>query len=132
LISTPAGILADKIGSRYVFALGLIIFFLVYIGFAFNTNPNLVIVLFAGYGVYIAFTDGVSKALIGEFLPKGKEGTGFGINQTVISITTVLASVIGGFLWTLFGSKYTFLFGSACSGLALILYLPKLFKSYTL
>lgn len=132
LISTPAGLLADKIGSRYVFAMGLVIFSLVYTGFAFNKNPHLVIFLFGIYGAYIAFTDGVSKALIAEFIPKGKEGTAYGINQTILSITTVFASVIGGFLWTLFGSKYTFLFGSICSVLALILYLPKLLKSYTL
>ena len=124
VLSTPAGSLADKIGARYVYPLGLVIFALVYFGFAFNTNPAFLWLLFAVYGGYIALTDGVSKALIGGLIKHEEAGTVYGVSQTIISITTLLASVIGGLLWSAFGSYTTFLFGAICSLVSLITFLP--------
>ncbi len=122
LLSTPAGILADRLGAKKVFPLGLIMYALVYIGFAFNKNLSFIWVLFMVYGGYIAFTDGVSKALIGNFISKEDAGTAYGVSQTIISFSTLLASVIGGFIWSAFGAKFTFLFGAGCTILALIVY----------
>ena len=128
LLSTPAGLLADKLGAHYVFPLGLVIYILVYVGFAFNTHPQLVWILFAIYGAYIALTDGVAKALIGAWITPAEAGAAYGVTQTVTSIMALLASVIGGALWSLFGAQATFLFGAGCALLALLLYLPFLRK----
>ena len=122
LFSTPAGILADKLGAKKVFPLGLIMYALVYTGFAFNKNPAFIWVLFMIYGGYIAFTDGVSKALIGNLISKNEAGTAYGVSQTIISLFTLLASVIGGILWSAFGSEITFIFGAVCAVLSLIVY----------
>lgn len=124
LLSAPAGALADRFGAKYVFPLGLIIYALVYFGFALNTRMQFVWILFAVYGVYIALTDGVSKALIGTFITPDKAGTAYGATQTIVSLMTLLASVIGGLLWTVIGPYATFLFGAGCAVLALFLYVP--------
>ena len=79
LLSTPAGLLADKLGAHYVFPLGLVIYILVYVGFAFNTHPQLVWILFAIYGAYIALTDGVAKALIGAWITPAEAGAAYGV-----------------------------------------------------
>lgn len=128
LLSTPAGMVADKIGARYVYAAGLVIYALVYIGFALNQNTQMIWVLFAVYGAYIALTDGVSKALIGSFISKDQAGTMYGMTQTIVSVATLLASVIGGALWTTIGSQATFLFGASCAMLAFLCYLPLMKK----
>ncbi len=128
LLSTPAGLLADKLGAHYIFPIGLVIYSLVYVGFAFNTQPQLVWLLFATYGAYIALTDGVSKALIGAWITSAEAGAAYGVTQTVTSVMTLLASLIGGALWSLFGAQATFLFGAGCALLALLLYLPFLMK----
>lgn len=122
LLSTPAGILADKLGAKKIFALGLLIYIGVYLGFALNTHPYFVWVLFAVYGAYIALTDGVSKALIGSYITTETAGTYYGISQTVMSISTLLASVIGGFLWTLVSPTATFMFAAGCATLALVIF----------
>lgn len=54
IFSYPLGILADKFGKRNVFIIGLIIFSLVYFGFALNEEIIIIWVLFAFYGIYTA------------------------------------------------------------------------------
>ncbi|NMB84116.1 MFS transporter [Candidatus Roizmanbacteria bacterium] len=123
LLSTPAGILADRLGAKNVFPAGLFIYGIVYLGFAFNRNVQYIWILFAAYGAYIAFTDGVSKALIGNIIKKEEAGTAYGLSQTVTSVGTLFASVIAGFIWSALGAKTTFIFASACTFLSLIVYI---------
>jgi len=123
LFSTPAGVLADKIGAKRVFLYGILIYSIVYLGFAVNKNPLMVYLLFAIYGLYIAFTDGVSKALIGEYIKPKDAGTAYGVLQTVISVFTLFASVIAGIIWSRFSPGATFIFGAFCSLLAYFLFL---------
>ena len=125
LASTPAGQIADKIGAKKVFLVGLLIFAAVYFMFGFIDNKSFVWPLFAIYGFYIALTDGISKALVGSFIKPEVAGTAYGVMQTVISIFTLLASVIGGFLWTAISPSATFLFGAGCAVLAFILFISQ-------
>lgn len=119
VFSTPGGQLADKIGARRVYFIGLIVFAFVYFGFSLIQNPVFIWILFPVYGLYIAFTDGVSKAYISEFITERESGTYFGIYQTGMAICQFLASFIGGLLWSSFGPSYTFLYGAAMAVLAL-------------
>lgn len=129
IFSTPAGQLADKIGARKVYALGLIIFAFVYFLFAIINNPLWIWFIFPIYGVYIAFTDGVSKAYISQFIKEKESGTYFGIYQTGIAFASFFASFIAGILWSQFNPSLTFFYGSAMAILALvILSYGKLFK----
>jgi MFS family permease len=116
--SVTAGKIADKIGKTKVFLVGLIIYALVYVCFALNKSIWGVFALFFVYGFYIAMTDGISKAIAGSIVDKDRAGTAYGLMQTVIGLSTLLASVIGGFLWTMVGPYATFYFGSACAILA--------------
>lgn len=121
VFATPAGQLADKIGARRVYAYGLIVFALVYFLFAIIHSPIWIWFLFFIYGIYIAATDGVSKAYISEFTKQDTSGTYFGLYQMGTAIAAVLASVIGGWLWTQFGPSTTFYFGTIMAMLAFVL-----------
>lgn len=123
LLSTPAGILADKLGAKRVFLTGLVIFTAVYAGFGLNSEPALVWILFPVYGAYIALTDGVSKALIGSYIAKDEGGTAYGTFQTGASLFTFLSSIIAGLLWSGIGPAAPFYFGAACALLALVLFI---------
>lgn len=121
IFATPAGYLADKLGARNVFSLGLIVFSLVYLLFGLVKNPVWLWVLFPLYGIYIAATDGVSKAYISEFITQQESGTFFGAYYTVTAIGTFLASVIGGILWKSINPSATFIYGSIMAAIAFIL-----------
>lgn len=124
LASTPAGKMADKIGARNVYILGIGIFMLVYLGFSFNTHPIFIWLLFAVYGLYIALTDGIAKALIGSFVDKDKAGTAYGVFYTFTSIATLFASILGGILWSAINPMATFLFAVICAALAIVILSP--------
>ena len=132
IFSTPAGQLADKIGARRVFAMGLLVFSLVYFMFGSIQNPFWIWIIFPIYGLYIAFTDGVSKAYIAEFITEKESGTYFGLYQTGIAISTFFASFIGGFLWSRVGPSATFYYGSLMALIAfLVLFIGRLAKRTT-
>ena len=121
--SIPAGRLADRFGARRVYIAGVVVYAAVYIGFALNRSFIGVWILFIFYGAYIAMTDSVSRALVGAFIAdKGIAATVYGLLQTIISVGLVLASVIGGALWTFVGSWATFAFAAMCAVLALIVF----------
>ncbi len=126
LASTPAGILSDRIDRRWVLGGGLVIFALVYTGFAIDVHPIATWVLFAVYGLYIAMTDGVGKALCVDLVPADLRGTALGSYATIVGILTFPASFAGGLLWSYISPSATFAFGAimALLAAALLAFLP--------
>ncbi len=122
LLAYPVGILADKLGLKKIFLLGLLIFAIVYAGFAFNNNLTLFFVLFALYGLYAAATEGISKAWISNMVDKSETATAIGTYAGFQSIAALLASSICGLLWYNFGAVATFLITAAVT-LMVIIYL---------
>ena len=123
VMSTPAGTFADRWGARRVYVIGVVIYIFVYLGFALNTAPSVTWMLFGTYGIYIALTDSVSRALVSSFIPAQRDaGAIFGLLQGITSAALVLASVVGGLLWSLLGARATFLFGAGCATLALVVF----------
>ncbi len=116
----PIGILADKLGLKKIFILGLFIFALVYTGFAFNNNMVIFILLFALYGIYQAATDGVSKAWISNIVDKRETATAIGTYTGFQSIATLIASSLCGLLWYNFGAMFTFLTTAAITVMVII------------
>ena len=72
------------------------------------------------YGIYMALTDGVGKALIADFAPKDARGTALGLYYGLTGITTFLASLLAGLIWQWYGSKWALLAGTFFAILALI------------
>jgi len=120
IFATPAGALADRIGAKKVYSYGLLVFAAVYFCFGAIHSSFWIWFLFPIYGLYIAATDGVSKAYISEFIVEKESGTYFGIYQSGIAICTFLASFAGGLIWTAYGSQYTFYYGAAAAFIAFI------------
>lgn len=108
LLAYPVGILADKLGLKKVFITGLLLFAIVYIGFAYTDNIYVFITLFALYGIYAAATEGVSKAWISNIVDKKDTATAIGTYSGFQSICAMLASSLCGILWYTFGSTLTF------------------------
>lgn len=121
LLATPMGKLSDKIGAKKVFEGGLIMFAVVYFLFGFIKDPIFVWLLFPLYGVYIAATDGVSKAYVAEFITEKESGSYFGLYQSAIAISAFFASWIGGILWYKIDPSATFYYGSIMAILAFFL-----------
>jgi len=110
ILAYPMGYLADKIGMKSSFVIGLFFFTAVYAGMAFlDINGVMLYVLFFLYGVYSAATDGVSKAWISRVCDKSEAGTALGFYASASSISAMLASSLAGVLWVGFFPEFTFL-----------------------
>jgi len=127
LFSYPLGILADKVGLKKIFIAGLIIFGIVYLGMAFNTNFYLFFALFFLYGVYAAATEGISKAWISNITDSKDTATAIGTFAGFQSIFTMLASSLAGFIWYQFDASISFMLTSLFTFFVIIyfLFIPK-------
>lgn len=124
--SYPLGILADKIGYKKIFLSGLILFAIVYAGFAFNPSITTIFILFSVYGLFSAATDGVSKAWITNTAHNKNTATAVGFYTSCQSICTLGASTIAGLVWEHLGSFYTFISTAAIAFIVFIFFLLKL------
>ena len=112
-VASPVfGGLADRFGRKRILSAGLTVFAAVYAGFALVRHPVGLWPLFAVYGLYIAATDGVGKAYAVELVPADVRATAVGMLGTVTGVATLVASSVGGVLWTVVGPWATFAFGA--------------------
>jgi len=123
IFSIPAGIISDKIGPKKLLLAGFLLFALIYLFFGLITKSLFLWLLFPFYGIYMALTEGVSKAYISNLVPQEKIGTAFGIYQTTIGLCAFFASWIAGLLWSYVGISSPFIFGSMMAILAALLFI---------
>ena len=109
LFSFPLGIIADKIGLKKMFIIGLFLFAIVYFGMGLTTHYYIFIALFFLYGVFAAATEGVSKAWISNITDKKDTATAIGTYSGFQSICTMIASALAGLIWFKFGPETTFI-----------------------
>lgn len=111
LFAIPAGRISDKIGERKILILGFLAAITAYVNLAVFKNVYFVILGFIFIGLYSAMTDGVERALASKLVAREKLAAGQGFLNAAIGISTLLSSLTGGGIWTLFGSGPAFVYG---------------------
>lgn len=138
LISTPAGILSDKIGRKKLIIAGWVVYALIYLGFGLAKSALHVGLLYAAYGFYYGLTYGTAKAMVGDLIPEELRGTAYGTYNAILGILDFPASLIAGLLWSGlgswagFGPSAPFFFGAGMALLAsvfLLFWKPELAKT---
>ncbi len=109
LMAYPLGHAADKIGLKKVLLSGLILFAIVYAGFAFSDSLYAFAALFMLYGIYAAATEGIAKAWISNMADKAETGVAIGSFEGFKNLAAMFASFIAGLLWYQFGAGVTFI-----------------------
>lgn len=128
-LSYPIGRFADKIGLHRMLLGGIFLFSIIYICYGFATGVLFLLILFFGYGLYASATEGISKALITNLCKKEDTATAVGFYNSFLSVFTLLASSIGGFLWYLTSAKTMFIVSGIGAFLA-FLFLLFAFKKF--
>jgi MFS family permease len=119
-LSFPAGVVSDHIPRSWLMVIGYLIFAAAYAGFAMAGSSWTVWPLFAVYGAYIAFTDGVSKALVSDLAPKEVRSSAMGLFQGVGGLAALVASITAGVLWDQVSDSAPFALGAICALVAAI------------
>jgi MFS family permease len=122
VFSTPLSALSDRVDRRKLIIGGWSIYALFYLLFGLMpAHPALLWPMFAGYGLFLAATEGTEKALVADMVPKTQTGTAFGWYNLVVGLFVLPASALFGWLWSASSPLAAFAFGSACALIAALL-----------
>ncbi len=120
LASLPLGMLADRIGLKRIFLVGLALFAAVYFGMARESGLIWYGTLFFLYGLYAAATEGISKAWIVNVVDPADSATAIGFFAGFQSLCALLASSLTGLVWYAFGPQVAFIATGAMTVLVLL------------
>lgn len=122
LFSTPLSALSDRWGRVRLLVAGYIAYGLFYIVLGLIAQDGLALfALFGFYGLFMAATEGVEKALVADLAPEGLQGTAFGWFNLIAGIMLLPASIFFGWLYQSFSPLTAFSFSGSCAVLAAIL-----------
>ena len=120
IFALPFGNLADKIGMRKTFMLGLVLFCITYAGMAFVQHIFILYGLFFVYGLFTAVNEGISKAWIAKNAEPSETATAIGFFASGSSIAAMIASSMAGLIWVTAGAPATFILSAAGALITLI------------
>ncbi len=121
LSAYPVGALSDRIGRRGMLAVGMLLLCAADLVLAIAPSAPLVLAGVSLWGLHLGFTQGIFAAMIADQTPAHLKATAFGLFNMASGIVMLLASVLAGLLWQLYGAPVTFHAGAAFSAAAFIL-----------
>jgi MFS family permease len=116
----PAGRLSDSMGRRAMAMLGIALLIAANLVLAFARDIWVCVAGAMLWGLHMGLTQGLFAALVADTTEPERRGTAFGAFNLVTGIATLLASLIAGLLWDLYGPPATFLAGAGFTTAALL------------
>lgn len=122
LLSTHLSAWSDRHGRGVVIAWGWAAYGLYYLAMGFLTAGGVwLFALFAAYGVFMAATEGVERALVADLAPAHLRGTAFGWFNLTLGLALLPASLVFGMLYEMQPSA-AFAFSAGCAFSAALLF----------
>jgi MFS family permease len=122
LFAVPLGGLSDRVGRVRLLVAGYVAYAVFYVGMAAWAEPGWrLYLLFGVYGIFMAATEGVERALLADLAPPEQRGTAFGWLNLVMGAMLLPASLLFGALWESVSATVAFGFSAACALAAALL-----------
>ncbi len=116
LFSVPLGSLSDRVGRMRLLVVGYVAYALFYVGMAVWAEPGWrLYLLFGLYGIFMAATEGVERALMADLAPPEQRGTAFGWLNLFMGAMLLPASLLFGALWEGRSAAVAFGFSAGCA-----------------
>jgi len=116
VFSTPLSALSDRFGRMRLLVGGYVAYGLFYLMLGTLAHDGLVLfALFGFYGLFMAATEGVEKALVADLAPAERCGTAFGWFNLTAGMMLFPASLVFGWLWESVASWVAFGFSGVCA-----------------
>lgn len=123
IFAVPFGKLADRFGKRKIIALGFCSAIASYVVFAFFSHIVAIYLGFVLFGLYSAMTDGVERAKISRLVSYHVLAQGEGFLTAAWGISSLLAGLVGGAIWTFIGPTAAFVYGAVMMTMGLIMFI---------
>lgn len=107
--STYAGKMSDRVGPRIIIFIGYATLLLSYIFIYMVNSPKLLAVGFLLFGIFPALTDGTQRTLTSLISEMEIRGSALGLLNAAIGVGVLIAGILGGYLWQVYGQGITFL-----------------------
>ena len=111
LVAGPAGSLSDYIGRIPILAGGWLLRIILLLALAYTSLYAHVIpvwILFLTYAASLASTEGVERALVGDFASPKERATAFGLYHMVVGLTALPGALLFGAIWQHYGAAPAF------------------------
>ncbi len=116
LAAWPAGRLGDRFDRGRLLLVGILVLVPADLVLAAADGPATALWGVAVWGLHMGLTQGLLATLVADSAPAERRGTAFGVFHLVTGAATLVASLLAGALWDLYGAPATFVTGA---GLAL-------------
>ncbi|MFX0097036.1 MAG: MFS transporter [Candidatus Hodarchaeota archaeon] len=121
VFSIPIGMISDKIGRKTILFLGYVLFAITCLAIILPSSLELLIIVFAFYGLVNALIEGTQRALASDLVGSELRGTALGTFHTAISLATLPAGIFAGLLWEFIDPVATFIYGAILALLSAML-----------
>ncbi len=129
LLSTPLSALSDRFGRKRFILVGWLAYALFYSAMgSLHADGWVIYALFCWYGLFMAATEGVEKALVADLAPPQLRGTAFGWFNLTMGAMLLPASLVFGWLYQSMSPRTAFGFSAACSFIAAMLFATWAFR----
>ncbi|MEO8718429.1 MAG: MFS transporter [Burkholderiales bacterium] len=118
-ISYPAGVAADSGHRRALLVWGLAALIGADVLIAATASVAALIGGIVLWGAHMGLTQGLLSTLVADAAPAELRGTAFGVFHLVSGVALLAASVLAGWLWSVYGAGATFYTGAAFCAAAL-------------
>jgi len=113
LSAYPAGVLSDRFGRHGLLIIGVGALAVADLVLAFMTSAPGLLLGVVFWGLHMGLTQGLLAALVADTAPPELRGTAFGLFNLASGVAMLVASLVAGMLWDIYGPVATFLAGAA-------------------
>jgi len=125
VVAYPVGAAADRgYGAKLLWS-GLVALIAADLVLASAATPVVVFVGAALWGLHMGLTQGLLSALVAAASPADLRGSAFGVFNLASGIALLIASALAGWLWDVYGPRFTFYAGAAFTAVALVALLTR-------
>lgn len=119
--SYPAGALSDRIGRKGLLSAGIGALVIADVTLGVTADWAGLAAGVALWGLHMGLTQGLLSAMVADSAPKRLHGTAFGAFYAISGAALLLASVIAGAMWEVYGPEATFLLGAGLATFSLLI-----------
>jgi MFS family permease len=120
LTAYPAGAISDRLDRTKVILMGAALLIAADLALAFAGGTPLLMVGVLLWGLHMGLTQGLLAALVADTAPENLRGVAFGLFNFACGGALLVASVVAGALWDIYGPAATFLAGAGFTAVALL------------